>query len=449
MYRIVILFLFISGVLYSQDTKCFESYKQEIQNLLKDNEVKQAKISFNNMIVACEDNLNKIEKLQKEIAKKGNYEILSVENLYAFNEEYKYDNKDIRKPKTGMLFENNFTFAKMKESYYPDEIENKKKELNLDFVKYINGEKYLLAKKDNKYGVFDLKFNEILPIEYDRINSGEFLTLTKDNKQSIFDVNTKKFLFPFYKEIVPKFYQSASNAKRFVKIYKSHNRNVGLFYLDGTAFIDFPEEEKYQDIVINEKAKIILVDKGDDIDTIYDFDGQMIASDFYFWSYQGDDERFVIKNKEGEMGVINSQGKMIIPFSFVNISNWDNFYAIEEYGKKGVKNVENNYIIPAIYDNISYPIYDTFIVEQNNKYGILNKFNQMIIPLEYDFIKKVNDDYLLYFVSKNKKVGMFDIRGKQIVPLIYDKYKISDEDENTFEFEKDGKIFKFVNLEKS
>ena len=52
-------------------------------------------------------------------------------------------------------------------------------------------------------------------------------------------------------------------------------------------------------------------------------------------------------------------------------------------------------------------------------------------------------------MSKNKKVGMFDIRGKQIVPLIYDKYKISDEDENTFEFEKDGKIFKFVNLEKS
>ncbi|WP_291121359.1 WG repeat-containing protein [Empedobacter sp. UBA7248] len=446
--RISFLFIFFSILLYSQDKRCFENYNQDIKNLLKDNNAKQAMITFNNMVMACEDNLKKIDKLQKEIAKKGNYEILSKDNIYAFNElhKYEFENKEIRKPRLELLFKKRETSPPELEYYYPKEIIDKKDELKLDFVKYIYGEKYLLAKKNNKYGIFDLEFNEILPIEYDRFNPKDILIITKDGKESIFDFESKKIIFPFYKEVESVSHKSSSNAKRFVKIYKTNNSNAGLFYLDGSILIDFPEEGMNQNIIINEDAKVILVDR-DNTDVIYDFNRNIIASDFHFWRYDGAKDTFIIKNNEGEMGVINSKGKMIIPFSSAKISNWGDFFNIDEVGKKGIKDQKNNYIIPAIYDNISFPVYDTFIVEQNDKYGLLNKYNQIIIPIEYDYIKKANDDYLLFFVSKNKKVGMFNIKGKEVIPTIYDKYKISNDDKNTFEFEKDGKTFKFVNPE--
>ena len=67
-------------------------------------------------------------------------------------------------------------------------------DLIYDDIKVFN-DKYIFASKNNKYGVINLKNEEIIPFEYTYIYSvGNFIVLQKDNKISIANSNMKIYI---------------------------------------------------------------------------------------------------------------------------------------------------------------------------------------------------------------------------------------------------------------
>jgi hypothetical protein len=248
MKKYIILFSILPILLYSQDKKCFKSYKKEIDSLLKIEKVDLAKKTFNNMIMSCESNSKRVQKIQNFILNKSNYNVIDGKE----NDLIASDKQDVYRKKKGVLV--NSSPPKIEtpppvitKRYVSNETLAKSEELInakiYDDINYLMIDNYFLVEKNKKYGICDSKFNIILPEVYDEIiDKYNYLVIKKDNKQSIFDFKTKKITLPFYREISAEKYLNRNSLKNFVLVYKSHNHDNGLFYTDGSIFIDFPPE---------------------------------------------------------------------------------------------------------------------------------------------------------------------------------------------------------------
>lgn len=490
MKKYIILFSILPILLYSQDKKCFKSYKKEIDSLLKIEKVDLAKKTFNNMIMSCESNSKRVQKIQNFILNKSNYNVIDGKE----NDLIASDKQDVYRKKKGVLV--NSSPPKIEtpppvitKRYVSNETLAKSEELInakiYDDINYLMIDNYFLVEKNKKYGICDSKFNIILPEVYDEIiDKYNYLVIKKDNKQSIFDFKTKKITLPFYREIRAEKYLNRNSLKNFVLVYKSHNHDNGLFYTDGSIFIDFPPEGKEQNIYIEEEEEKIFILKNYDKSIICDYDGKTIASG-YGMGYYSDIKEVVIKNNQQEWAVIDLNGKFIIPFSDSEITKWGDYFLLERKGKKGIADKSGKTIIPIIYDQIEYPSYDTFVFRKDNKYGLINKFNRfviepkyeeidgflgerlyyeflrfkqnnkyglmdvkgnIIIPPKYDYIGAAKEKFLLFAVYLDKKVGIANVYGKEIIPPIYNKLNHYTSDD-VLEFEKDGKIITINNPE--
>jgi len=99
MKKYIILFSILPILLYSQDKKCFKSYKKEIDSLLKIEKVDLAKKTFNNMIMSCESNSKRVQKIQNFILNKSNYNVIDGKE----NDLIASDKQDVYRKKKGVL----------------------------------------------------------------------------------------------------------------------------------------------------------------------------------------------------------------------------------------------------------------------------------------------------------------------------------------------------------
>ena len=88
-------------------------------------------------------------------------------------------------------------------------------------------------------------------------------------------------------------------------------------------------------------------------------------------------------------------------------------------GKFGVIDTNGKYIIPVIYDNLERIDGNNtrFIIKVNNKYGIISHNNHLLLPCIYDTI--VRNKYVIS-VCSNNKWGVFDHNLKSIVSTEYE-----------------------------
>ena len=164
---------------------------------------------------------------------------------------------------------------------------------------------------------------------------------------------------------------------------------------------------------------------------------------------------FAEVKKNSSWGLINRQGKIIIPLNYSSIERSNFFprsgYWVELNGKFGMIDINGNSLMPMIFpeppiyfnrgifyfqnknpltitgesffpDGLKYknPIFEEFFITQNNgKLGITNILkNEIIIPHEYERIEPVSSCNLDYLkVWKDKKFGLIDISNKIIIPI--------------------------------
>lgn len=147
-----------------------------------------------------------------------------------------------------------------------------------------------------------------------------------------------------------------------------------------------------------------------------------------------DADNYVVVVKNNKYGVVNqTTGKIFMecvydkPFEFTDgiIPALGNLSVVYKNGKSGLINEQGKEIVPCIFDNVKNPFQDLYndvnaTALQNGKVGVIDTLGQLVVPCVYDEIK-TSEDYSILDVIRNKKHGAFSLtEKKEIVPPLYD-----------------------------
>ncbi len=193
--------------------------------------------------------------------------------------------------------------------------------------------------------------------------------------------------------------------------------------------------------------------------------------------------------KEGKRGIINSRGKEVLALknwiSFSKVKNKNSFLIINHLKQYGVINGEGKIVIPfGKYEKIQpFNSFGITQVNNGNLFGVINYLGKEILPLDsYDNIYLDNKTDYLYlnkndkcmFLSpkgellSNKKYenisalkgtnnyfivysrgsyGVLDFKGQEIIPVMYDRLHYGGEE--IFMVKKNGKWIYITNKNKT
>ena len=140
----------------------------------------------------------------------------------------------------------------------------------------------------------------------------------------------------------------------------------------------------------------------------------------------------VLLNKDNKWGMMNRDNQFIIPVIYDSITLLSKYWQSTIYclvtkeGKKGVVDDNHKVIIPFdIYDNISGPSYNTFMITLHNKKGFFDHKGKVITSAIYEEAKDF--DRTLAQVKRNGKWGCIDKEGKEVTPCQYDAMRTCDD----------------------
>ncbi len=339
-----------------------------------------------------------------------------------------------------------------------------------------NGER-IKFKKNDHWGIINNENKELVPAIYDEIEQDDQTGLTKvykANKQSLLDAELK--LLP---------------AGPFDRIDYFTNNDIAVAGIDGQAtLINSSGAILLQPIkgiitqygehffeIRYDSGKIDIVDKNmksilpagtsahgyiGNILLLITADKKMgaahaagytllqpIHDEVFFGNTDGEDNRLFQVRKGSKWGIVDLEGKQVIPYQFDKINLFSNGIAPAILnGKAGVITDKNKVIVPFIYDQTAYDYneLDLLEVKKDGLYGFVSKTGTVIIPVVYE---SVNDDFDggLCLAMKNGKWGYLDKNGKTVIPFEYDEGSLFYSEKtrvrkaNTwYEIDKTGKI---------
>lgn len=154
----------------------------------------------------------------------------------------------------------------------------------------------------------------------------------------------------------------------------------------------------------------------------------------------------VILDENGQFGMLDSSGKVIIPIGKYNqilpLNNGavlvDNGGALNLLDTQGKLLVE----LTAVED-INVELSDDFIaMQKEGKWGAINEKGKTVLPFEYDqIIAEPNPGIFngMFEVKKDGKVGFVDKKGEVVIPCEYEERGFLSNFDNGFSFKKNGK----------
>lgn len=263
----------------------------------------------------------------------------------------------------------------------------------IDSLPYKEGE--LLVKQNEKYGVINMKGNKILEIEYDEIKVDEYYT----------DENHYQY------------------AGYIVLVKTEEGYRYGYINNKGKEILntEYNEIARVTEIPNNENVYIICAKNGQY--GVTKNEETIIGNEYQSIHYDTTNQLFVVE-KSKKYGVINLQGKTIVPIQYQEIDITGIYiYAQNEKGDKTVYNTngtqENIDASIAILktSNEAYKI--KINNEKETKYGVVNKEGKQLIEEKYNYIEYLNDNYFIAS-SGNGKLGVINDKGETIVETNHD-----------------------------
>lgn len=105
----------------------------------------------------------------------------------------------------------------------------------------------------------------------------------------------------------------------------------------------------------------------------------------------------------------------------------ENVLKVQKDGKYGLINLDGKEILPCEYDSISIikGIKNSLIVKQDDKTGLVNDDGTIIVPVEYASVTAISPDYKNGFIVKNtdNKLGVIKSDGQIALECKYDEIK--------------------------
>lgn len=274
-------------------------------------------------------------------------------------------------------------------------IKNKKQIIENDYTEigFDKINKLLIVQKNNSYGVYDLNGKNIIPIDYDSIAiAGQYIDGTKDEQTVIFDS-------------------------------KGNNIDTDISSLDKVS-------DKYS----------IIIDKDNNYN-ILDSNGNKLLNEKYSYIEFFNNDLFIATKNSGA-GVINANGKVVIPLEYSTMKKITGSNCLEATmvdnnkisivsgeGKIGegienaISSLENNYIKVISANDVKYftlegketsykelfPDNEIYAIKQNGKWGFKDKSDKVIVECKYDFVTEQNGGFV--GVKQDGKWGVLDTKG--------------------------------------
>jgi len=303
---------------------------------------------------------------------------------------------------------------------------------------------YAAFKLNKKWGVITNQGKILIPFEFDNIDIlfDDFILVEKDGLKGVMD-NSGRLIMPVEYDTITNKYEIYGNQT----ISSSMIIDQRIFKMEDKYFI-YGKNNIYG--VYNNYFKCILPAKYDNIET-------------YFVCNVKDDRVKIIFSvqKNGKCGLADSTGHLILQTKYEMVYPYtEDMAKIYNNGKYGFIDLNQNVIIPCIFEIADEFEYGTSLVnslslpslinkkgeiifqfdittfhyfwnsksvcKKNNKFGYLSKAGNEILKFEYDEIKQNHFAFLK--ICKNGKWGVADSAGALVIPIVHDSIEwIKDE----------------------
>lgn len=267
-------------------------------------------------------------------------------------------------------------------------------------MNYAFSEGFAVVKINNKYGLIDTLGNVKIQTKYDLLNDIHLgiASFKKENKWGLVNSKGEELTQAKYQEI-KRVYKGVIAAKLYGK--------WGIVSPLGEELTAF----EFEEIEIREKSER----------TVRDFGVKKV--DF--------DEGYLLVSKNNKWGLVDLEGKLIIPTTYDYIYQFTNGIAIVKQDEKyGLTDTSGSNITEVKYDGLepylagSHSLINlgVMIYKSDDKQGIIRKDGKEITTGIYDYIIPTDSKYFIVF--NNRKAGVLDIEtGKELIPCKYDKIK--------------------------
>ena len=218
----------------------------------------------------------------------------------------------------------------------------------------------LFVEKDGKLGMLNADLTELLPPVYDQIDYydmiGTDFKVIKAGKYGAIDQNGKVLVEPQFDEIRP--------------IHDS--MYIGLVYHDSATLQKLELRDhwnwgyKVKDCIVLDKDFRIVTELKD-----YEY--------IYYWGIS----QFIVK-KDGEFGVLNNKGEVVIPLEYEQISGLNGYYASGKKDRYGLIDTDGKVVLPIEFTRVEFYGKAVYVVK-NELIGVYNDQFRLIAEPQFKY----------------------------------------------------------------
>lgn len=298
-------------------------------------------------------------------------------------------------------------------------------ELKDDYIKYSHGK--LIYEIDFSGNLLSRPFQKKVSL-----GNGLYRVMEHDYSWGIYDENIDKIIIPCkYSSIL---YFEPLNLF-IIKPYSDGERAYPAFAVNRDNKIIIPQE--FDHISILERKHIVVSQynkkQGHGLCSgIYDINRQcLIAQPLYGQIWVSDKGTIMTGEYDGRCGIIKENGYSDLEydsFKMVCMSEWDcSEISFANYTTNGCKEKPYTELFSC------KPSF--LIVSKQGKFGVIDLDNNIVIPFIYDSIESVEgkeNKPTHYIVCNGSHYGVLDLEGNSILPIIYTKIESHREGANRY-----------------
>ena len=156
--------------------------------------------------------------------------------------------------------------------------------------------------------------------------------------------------------------------------------------------------------MVNAEGKMLIPCKFDRVDFLENTDNKIIR----------------ISNDNQRYGVIDTLGAVVVDLKYDEIGVFkEGRLAVKRNGKWGFVNPSGEEVIPCLYSKVNNFSNQMASVKMGRKWGFINQQGNVVIDYKYRKVGNFCDG--LAWVSTIKGVGYIDLKGDLVIPTIFDK----------------------------
>lgn len=145
-----------------------------------------------------------------------------------------------------------------------------------------------------------------------------------------------------------------------------------------------------------------------------DTTGTVVLEDGYTWAHDVKDGCAIVE-RNGEFGVVDMEGNVLLAFIFNSIGGGDLLYPVRVNKLYGLMDTQGNLVQTYLYDNMGYYQEELALAERNGKWGYVDNLGSLVIPTDADQAFHFQDG--LAWVRHEGNCYYIDTHGRAVLEM--------------------------------